>query len=106
MLLKNIDSERELVNGSRGTVTRFVHWTEGRNEDPDFTLPRGWKKSTKLPVVQFTSLTSGQSGESIVITPKKWENMEGEVLNSSRVQLPLRLAWSLSVHKSQGMTIP
>ncbi|GMI46743.1 hypothetical protein TrCOL_g1689 [Triparma columacea] len=104
MLLKNIDSERELVNGSRGVVLEFVHWTEGRKEDPDLTLPKGWPRV--LPRVQFTSMNSDEPGETVVITPKRWENMEGDILNSSRLQLPLRLAWSLSVHKSQGMTIP
>ncbi|GMH76830.1 hypothetical protein TrRE_jg11718 [Triparma retinervis] len=104
MLLKNIDSERELVNGSRGVVLEFVHWTEGRKEDSDLTLPKGWPRV--LPRVQFTSMNSDEPGEIVVITPKRWENLEGDVLNSSRLQLPLRLAWSLSVHKSQGMTIP
>lgn len=104
MLLKNLDPERELVNGSRGVVTKFVHWSEAKREDKDLTLPQGWRQDTKLPVVEFTGINSNTSVK-IIVTPKRWENMDGDACKSSRAQLPLRLAWSLSVHKSQGMTI-
>ena len=42
----------------------------------------------------------------MVIEPAEWTNKVGDVTVSSRQQIPLRLAWALSVHKSQGMTIP
>jgi len=42
----------------------------------------------------------------VVIEPAEWTNKVGDVTVSSRQQIPLRLAWALSVHKSQGMTIP
>ena len=98
MLLKNLDPDNNLVNGSRGVVTRFTHWTDGRREDPEFTLPKGWSKDTQLPVVNF-------GGADKVMTPRRWEITEGEDVKAYREQLPLRLAWVLSVHKSQGMTI-
>lgn len=47
-----------------------------------------------------------ESDNEFVIHPEEWSNKMGDQTISSRVQIPLRLAWSISVHKSQGMTIP
>ncbi|KAL7519487.1 hypothetical protein ACHAWX_004240 [Stephanocyclus meneghinianus] len=104
MLLKNIDLDKGLANGSRGVVVRFQPPT---NESE---VPTGFKK-IDLPVVRFDSLKS--SGEFLTgddreftILPEEWQNKMGDQTVSARVQIPLRLAWSISVHKSQGMTIP
>lgn len=59
----------------------------------------------KLPLVRFK--TSDLATRTVLVEPECWE-IEDE--NSkpivSRVQLPLMLAWSLSIHKSQGQTLP
>ncbi|XP_075210189.1 pif1 DNA helicase [Lycorma delicatula] len=77
MLLKNINVAKGLVNGARGVLTKFVNG---------------------LPVVKFliTECTVQQS---------KWvvRLSSGNII--SRQQLPLRLAWAFSIHKSQGLTL-
>lgn len=79
MLTKNIDVSRSLVNGARGIVTSFT--------DQGF------------PVVQFTS------GLKETIGFEKWTFHTGGGNALSRKQLPLKLAWAMSIHKSQGMTL-
>jgi ATP-dependent DNA helicase PIF1 len=77
MLLSNLNPEVGLVNGSRGVVTGF---------DPD-----------GYPLVQFNS------GTPIPIPHSKWESEEIEGL--SRKQIPLRLAYAITIHKAQGATL-
>ena len=78
MLIKNLD--RKLVNGSTGIVVRF-------KED-----------NTAFPVVKF------DNGSELTIVPELWES-DGRRLQLSRTQLPLILAWAVTIHKCQGQTI-
>lgn len=77
MLLINKDFELGHMNGSRGVVTGF---TESR-----------------LPIVQF------KNGEPVVIDKHSWES--NEKLGLTRKQIPLRLAYAITIHKAQGATL-
>ncbi|MDO4773737.1 MAG: PIF1 family DEAD/DEAH box helicase [Candidatus Saccharibacteria bacterium] len=54
---------------------------------------------TEYPVVQF------RNGRVVTMTPDTWELRDGERKRASISQVPLRLAWAITVHKSQGMTL-
>lgn len=54
---------------------------------------------TDYPVVQF------RNGRVVTMTPDVWELRDGETKRASISQVPLRLAWAITVHKSQGMTL-
>ncbi|RBR09823.1 uncharacterized protein FIESC28_09702 [Fusarium coffeatum] len=121
MLIKNLDES--LVNGSLGKVIGFSDektfdmspTDEYDEDDPTAKARRKLLKSfkheaessssgVKYPVVQFGA-TDGTS-RVILCQPEEWkvELPNGEV-QAKRTQLPLILAWALSIHKAQGQTL-
>ncbi len=79
MAVKNAQN-RQYVNGSIGEVIDF-------------------ERSTDYPIVQF------RNGKIITMVPETWEMRDGEKKRASIMQIPLRLAYAITVHKSQGMTL-
>lgn len=66
------------------------------------------KNSSKLkyPLVRFL-LPDGYNTREVLVEPEQWTiEDENENVLARRIQLPLILAWSLSIHKSQGQTLP
>jgi ATP-dependent DNA helicase PIF1 len=118
MLIKNMDET--LVNGSLGTVTGFMNESTfdivGGDDVPDadsaFTkraqaLSRqldSTSEKREYPVVRFHAVDGSQ--RVLLCVPEEWkvELPNGEV-QASRKQLPLILAWALSIHKAQGQTL-
>ena len=78
MLLKNLDIENGLVNGSRGIIIEFVE---------------------ELPVVMFLN------GVEKLIDIAEWEIMDGDKHVALIRQIPLKVAYAISIHKSQGCSL-
>lgn len=79
MAVKNA-IDRKYANGSIGTVVDFEPLTD-------------------YPIVEF------RNGCEVIMVPDSWEMRDGERKRASISQIPLRLAWAITVHKSQGMTL-
>jgi ATP-dependent DNA helicase PIF1 len=77
MLVANLDIKNGLCNGSRGVVV-------------------GFQETTNWPIVEFKT-------ERRVIQPYTWESDHKPPI--VRSQIPLRLAYALTIHKSQGATL-
>jgi len=74
ILLKNIDSDAGLVNGSRGVVVDFK--LPAQTSD----IQKSWKK-VKLPLVKFEVPRPGNEGEKYIeklVEPEEWSNKVGD----------------------------
>jgi len=78
MLIYNLDVEAGLVNGSRGAVVRFEE---------------------HRPVVKFIN------GIEMIIQVQEWDTFMSRGAKITRCQIPLILAWAVTIHRSQGATL-
>lgn len=78
MLLKNLDFEQGLINGSCGVVREISQ------DGVTINFDNGYQKAIK---------------------PQEFEYSKDGKLLAKRVQYPLRLAYGITIHKSQGMTL-
>ena len=81
MLTKNISVSQGLVNGARGVVIGF---------------------GQKYPKIKWYH---AKNVSNAVVSPLKFTCRDGDGTLYQRLQLPLTLAWAISVHKSQGMSL-
>ncbi|KAF5375262.1 hypothetical protein D9758_000092 [Tetrapyrgos nigripes] len=115
--LKNLQ-QGSLVNGSVGQVIRFSTAADAlkegvqiggseqnggeRNQRPedDPAVKQNVQNGREWPVVRFINK------KEVLFIPLDFtvDNAEGKV-EAKRTQIPLILAWSLSIHKSQGQTL-
>ncbi len=93
MLTSNLWVEMGLVNGAMGTVHAICY---RRGGPPDLPV---------AVMVHFDTYSGPtfQDG-SVPIVPLRRNWLDGCVA-CSRLQLPLKLAWAVTIHKAQGLTL-
>ncbi len=70
---------------------------------------QGFANGTRGRVVDFTSdddpVVGLANGKEIIVEPHEWNLSEDDRVRATATQLPLRLAWAITIHKSQGMSL-
>ncbi|KAH9261226.1 hypothetical protein BASA81_000930 [Batrachochytrium salamandrivorans] len=100
MLTKNMPA-LGLVNGSRGVVVGFA--TKEEQEEEDGVSSEAYARINPdelLPVVQFLARSTP-----VLVERYEFAAFDGSEKLSSRLAIPLRLAWAMTIHKSQSQTI-
>lgn len=100
VLLKNVDTAGGLVNGSRGVVVGF-EWQQQQQQPERGCGGAAAAALERVPVVRFAARTMPVPRASWCID----DSGAARTALATRSQVPLRLAWALTVHRAQGMSL-
>ena len=93
MLTTNLWVQVGLVNGAMGTIEAICYRSGG---PPDLPL------AVMVKFDRYTGPTLHDGTVPIIPIRRTWSNSG---IQCSRLQLPLKLAWAVTIHKSQGLTL-
>lgn len=90
----------ELLKLKIGAEVMFIkNDTLGRYVNGTRCIVVGFDQSAGWPIVKT------YDNEIIIAAPEEWKYEDNGVVRATITQVPLRLAWAITIHKSQGMTL-
>ncbi len=89
------DFENSLVNGSRGVIVDFINKVN-ENVVNNVVI----KEEERIPVVKFLNIE-----KPVHVGYEVWTHEDKNGKSVTKRQIPLILAWALTVHKTQGCTL-